>query len=349
MSDPAVERASLVAQTRRWTHHRMVGVTLKTALAAGVAWQLGVMLPAYLPSYSFYAPLGALTVMYSSLYDSAVQGLRTLAAVSVGVLVAVGLHLVAGPNAVTVAIALGVGIVLGNFRKLGDQGSWAPMAALFVFTAGRADTLEYVVGYLSQLALGAVVGFTVNSAVFPPLPLQDVERATRAVRRGVVDVLSALVDLLEADRDVVDERADQVSRVLAPLPATRQGLWEATSQAERAQYGNPRRKRWQGTQAAVMALARSTDSTASVMEDLAREVLEERTPLRESESTQLTVAAGSLRDVISQSRDGAPDAELVARTHELLDDAADGSATFVVQRAVAGLRRCLRIATSWTE
>lgn len=56
MSDRINERASGVARAGRRAHHRLVGLTLKTALAAGVAWQLGVILPSYLPAYSFYAP-----------------------------------------------------------------------------------------------------------------------------------------------------------------------------------------------------------------------------------------------------------------------------------------------------
>ncbi|HWC21770.1 MAG TPA: hypothetical protein VG502_05680 [Flexivirga sp.] len=308
-----------------------------------------MMLPAYLPTYAYYAPLGALTVMYSALYDSAVEGLRALAAVTVGVSLSVALHFAAGPNAITVAIALGVGTVLGNARNFGAQGSWVPIAALFVFTAGGPDTLEYVVGYLSQMLLGAVVGMVINLVVFPPLALHEVERATRAVRRDIVRVLGALVDLIDADEDSIEDRAAGVRAALESLPDTRQRLRQATSQAERAQQGNPRRTRWQDSHSDVLALAGSSESAASVVEDMAREMLEDRTALHRSDSSRLSAATGALRDVIVQSREGVPPADLVRRTNDLLDEAVPDGAPFVVPRARRALRRCLRIATGWTE
>lgn len=307
------------------------------------------MLPAYLPQYAYYAPLGALTVMYSALYDSLVEGLRAVCAVSLGVLVSVVLHLVAAPDALTVAVALGVGMVLGSLRQLGDQGSWVPIAALFVFTAGRTDTLHYVSGYVSQLTLGAVVGLVVNTVLFPPLGLHEVERATRALRRQIVQVLTALVDLVDADDESLEERAQVVEQALADLPEARQRLREARAQARRAQHGNPRRRRWSQEESDVLALATFTDRAASLLEALAHEMLDERTPLTRADSARLAQATAALRDVIAQSRHGVPDEELVHRTSELLEDAVPPDAPFVVQRAADGLRRCLRIATSWTE
>lgn len=238
---------------------------------------------------------------------------------------------------------------MGNLRRLGDQGTWAPIAALFVFTAGRANTLQYVVGYLSQLALGAMVGLIVNSVVFPPLALHEVERSTRAVRRDIIGVLDTVVELLQADEGSTDERAAEVRTALGTLPDTRQRLGRATAQAQRAQHGNARRKRWQGSHADVLALAAASESAVSVVEDLAREMLEDRAPLRRPETSAVASAARSLRDVLAQSREGVPDQDLVRRTEDLLDDAAIEGAPFVVQRAVAGLRRCMRIATGWTE
>lgn len=327
----------------------MVGVTLKTALAAGIAWQLATMLPGFLPQYAYYAPLGALTVMYSALYDSLVEGLRAVCAVSLGVLVSVLLHLIAAPDALTVAVALGVGMVLGSLRQFGDQGSWVPIAALFVFTAGSTNTPHYVAGYVSQLTLGAVVGLVINTAFFAPLGLHEVERATRAVRRQIVRVLTVLVDLVDADEESIDARAQDVEAALADLPETRQRLRIARAQARRAQHGNPRRRRWRREHSDVLALATFTDRAASLLEDLALEMLEERTPLRRADSARLAQATAALRDVIAQSRHGIPDEELVHRTGELLEDAVPENAPFVMQRTADGLRRCLRIATSWTE
>lgn len=346
MAHTADDHAARVARAGRRTHHRIVALSLKTTLAAGIAWQLGVMLPSYLPTYSFYAPLGAVTVMYSALYDSAVEGLRAIGAVALGVLVSLLLHLAHGPNAVTVALAVGIGMVLGNIRVLGSQGSWVPLAALFVFTAGRADPPQYIAGYLSQLTLGAVVGFVVNSVVFPPLALHEVERATRAVRRDIVSVLGALVRMLEADDDAVEERSEDVARTLVGLPDTRQRLRTATSQAERARHGNPRRKRWSGSHADLLALAAASGRAASVVEDLAREMYEEREVLSRSERARLAAAITSLRDVMAQSRDGVADGDMVRRTDELLDDVVLDGSPFVIQRATGALRRSLRILTN---
>lgn len=349
MPEPASGPASSVARAARPTHHRLVGVTFKTAVAAGVSWQAGTVLPAFLPHYAFYAPLGALTVMYSALYDSAIEGLRAVAAVTLGVLVSVALHIAVAPNAATVAITLGIGTLLGNLRRLGGQGSWVPIAALFVFTAGRANTLEYVAGYLCQLSVGALIGLIVNSVVFPPLALHEVERATRAVRREIVKVLGTLVELIDSDDEASDEGARKVPDALRNLPDVRQRLRASTQQARRAQLGNARRRRWRTDRAHVLALADVSDRAASVVEDLAHEVLEERAVLGRSDTARLCAAALSLRDAIAQSRGGVPDPDLVRRTHELLDEAGTNQSPFVVQRTIAGLRRCLRITTSWAK
>ncbi|NNG41046.1 hypothetical protein HJ588_17445 [Flexivirga sp. ID2601S] len=348
MSESTDVRAAKVARVGRIAHHRLVGMSLKTALAAGIAWQLGMILPAYLPQYAFYAPLGALTVMYSSLYDSAVEGLRVLAAVATGVLVSLTLQLVAGPNALSVAVALGVGVLLGNLRKLADQGSWVPLAALFVFTAGQTHTTEYVVGYMSQLLLGAGVGLVVNSVVFPPLALHETERAGRAVRRDIVRVLSALSGLLEADHATADERADDLSSAAASLPESRQRLRTAMSQARRAGHGNPRRQRWQGSRSEVLALAGATERCAGMTEDLARETLEEVPALRRAMVPTLAQAVTSLRDLIVRSPAGVPSDAEVRRTDEAIDRAASRARSFPEQRTVAGLRRCLRAASDRT-
>lgn len=108
----------------------------KTALAAGAAWAAAHLMPAPVDQYAYYAPLGALVSMYSTVADSLRNGLQSLVGLALGIGVALLFGSFTGTTAVAVALVVGVGVVLGGFPRMGTAREWVPMAGLFVLVLG---------------------------------------------------------------------------------------------------------------------------------------------------------------------------------------------------------------------
>lgn len=172
---------------------------LKTALAAGLAWELGKLVPgAHSP---YLAPLVALLVMQITIADSISAASQRLFGVIVGVLVALAILAALGVNGVTIALLVLVSLVLGSALRLGPQGvPQVAVSALLVVAVGGSSTVGFAFARIAETIIGALVGIGVNALLAPP-------------------------SLLEPARDAVDAHAAALSRVLADLAAAiRQGL-----------------------------------------------------------------------------------------------------------------------------
>ena len=186
-------RRALVHQLRR----PRLQLVLKASLAAALAWQIGSAVPGSLSEYAYYAPLGAISVIYPAVTDSVREAARAVVAIGLGIAVAMAIQWVAWPNALTVGLVVAAGTALGGWSWLGEQRSWVPVVGLFVLVLGGAETGTYAAGYVGQIGLGALVGLAVNVLVLPPLSLYDVRRTVSEVRGRVADQLCAMADLLE--------------------------------------------------------------------------------------------------------------------------------------------------------
>ncbi|WP_050671176.1 FUSC family protein [Luteipulveratus halotolerans] len=286
--------AALPSAARRAVRRPLLALAVKSALASGIAWAIGSHLPSPVGQYAYYAPLGAFTVMYLTVSDSTKEALRTLAAVVLGSAVAVPALLLATPNAVTVALVIGLGTLLRAVPRLGDQSSWVPLAALFVLTASGGDTDGFVLSYVCQIALGAAIGLVVTYVVFPPLALYDVDRAMEDLRVTLVRQLVAVADALERhESPTLAEWRD----ILRDLSSPRERLRYTVERARRARRGNPRARsrRWQPVEDSTIPAAEALERVAWLVEDLSIEVMEfdraETPALRRSPTTDLAAAA----------------------------------------------------------
>lgn len=98
----------------------------KAALAAWVAWAVaGWWLAAPM---AFVAPWVAVVLVESTVYRSLAHGLQQLAAIAVGTVVATGAALVLDSTMVTMALVLPTVLLLGQWQRLGSQGSTPPPA-----------------------------------------------------------------------------------------------------------------------------------------------------------------------------------------------------------------------------
>ncbi|WP_324275417.1 hypothetical protein [Blastococcus brunescens] len=119
--------------------HPVVQRGIRAALAAGVSWQLAVLLPGALSEYAYYAPLGAVIACLPTVADSASVAWRTVLAILLGGGIAVGVHEIARPvpTALTLALVVALGIGVEQWRVLGSNASWVTVAALFTLTLGK--------------------------------------------------------------------------------------------------------------------------------------------------------------------------------------------------------------------
>jgi uncharacterized membrane protein YgaE (UPF0421/DUF939 family) len=153
--------------------HPRVLLALKTALAVGIAWTVAPHLPGVAEDYPYYGPLGALISMHPTLMRSITTGLRTLAGLAIGMLLAAAIILFFEPNVVTISLIVGAGVLVAGAKWLGAGSDTVPTAVLFVLIIGGPNADAYSIGYLSQMTAGVIVGVAVNMLIFPPLTINN--------------------------------------------------------------------------------------------------------------------------------------------------------------------------------
>ncbi len=242
-------------------------------MAAGLAWQLAVLLPPTLSDYAYYAPLGAVIAVHPTVADSASAAWRTVAAMFLGFGLAVGVYeLTRGvPNAFTIALIVAIAIVVEQWKLLREQASWVSFAAVLMLTVGTDDPGAYVLRYGGLTLLGAAVGVAVTTLLFPPMLLtravQQLETTRALVAAHLEDVAVALRDGAipapaewEARGEVLDAALDRMRR--------------EEQQVERARKANPRAHRWQGRASSIREQSRALDRVAVLIDDLTTLVVE---------------------------------------------------------------------------
>lgn len=249
---------------------------IRAALAAGVSWQVAVLLPAPLAEYAYYAPLGAVIACLPTVADSASIAWRTVLAILLGGGIAVGVHQMTGPlpTALTLALVVAVSIWVEQWRLLGSNASWVSVAALFTLTLGDAnDPTAFVLPYAGLVLFGAALGVLVTTLLFPPLPLTDARRQIERVRELLAEHLELVAgELRRGDLPTPDEEERRVATLDAPLERMR----EAERTVERARRANPRARRWQEPAARLRAQSRSLDRVAVLADDVTTLVAEYR-------------------------------------------------------------------------
>lgn len=205
------------ASVRAWTvrarrsgsyeFNTVLGV-LKGALAASVSWYIAQeVIGAQMPAF---APFTAVLMMQITVYRSAVQSLRYIGAVLLGIVVQAFLAFTAGPDVLTFALIALITLAIGHLRFLGAQGPQVPTAAFFAFSTfltaeGFSGRLEQLGQIVVLVAVGCVVGTLVNLVVFPPMRHRSVDWSFSALAHSLCDLLGDL------SRDLADGEIDESS------------------------------------------------------------------------------------------------------------------------------------------
>lgn len=213
-------------------------LAIKAALAVGIAWVVAPLMPGVVDEYPYYAPLGALLSMHSTLKGSAKYGLQILAGLATGIILAAIVLFVGAPNVLTISLVVAVGVVIGTMRWLGAPGQeYLPIAALFVLIVGGQDASGYAIGYLVQMIVGIAVGLLVNLLVLPPLTfdsaVQKFSHFRRSLSKHLNDVGTALTESWPPTRE---DWASQNESLAAAAAEVRETIHLAND----SRKGNPR-------------------------------------------------------------------------------------------------------------
>jgi uncharacterized membrane protein YgaE (UPF0421/DUF939 family) len=260
---------SVLVQLRRPAVQRGV----RAAVAAGLAWQVAVLLPPLLSDYAYYAPLGAVIAVHPTIADSASAAWRSVLAILTGFALAVGVYELTRsvPNAVTIALIVALAVLIEQWQLWREQASWVSFAAVLMLTVGRDDPDAYVLRYAGLTLLGAAIGVLVTTVLFPPLQLtRAVEQIalTRAVlARHLHDIAETLRHGQVPDPAEWTERNRRLDGALDRMRA-------AEAQVERARRANPRARRWLGRAERIREESRTLDRVAVLVDDLTSLVVE---------------------------------------------------------------------------
>lgn len=250
---------------RTWlAEHPRVVIAAKTAVAAGLAWAAVRQLGEWSADYPYYAPLGAVVAVTSSVARSAREAVAALGAILTGAALALAVQLGDLPVVLDLVVVVGLGTVLGGLPWLTPMGSWVPIAGLFVLLVGRDDPVHYSAAYLGLTALGAAIGVVVNLAV-PPLPLVRASRVEQRLRDLLADQLDLLADGLLCEQELSEEEWAERRRDLAPGVRKLEEVMAELSDARRANW---RLSQWRATADHQHDQARALHQLSLLVEDV---------------------------------------------------------------------------------
>jgi hypothetical protein len=210
--------------------------TLKSTVGAVLAYVAAGPLPGEAP---VLAPLTALLVIQSTLYETLTSGVQRVGSVVAGVLVAVGLSTVFGLTWWSLGLVVLAALLIGQRLRLGSQLMEVPISAMLVLAVGvhpEAAALSRVY----ETLVGAAVGVGVKMLT-PPLYVHSAGDAVGELADQIGRLVREIGD--ELRQGWTHERAEHWLIRARDLPGPVQNAREALAVAEDSLRLNPRRHR----------------------------------------------------------------------------------------------------------
>lgn len=282
----------------------------KTMLAVGLAWLIAPHMPGVTDEYPYYAPLGALLSMYPTLMGSAKSSFQTLLGLAAGIGLATVVVLTVGPTWWTIPLVVGVGVLVSGTGWFGAGREYIPMAAMFVLIIGGQNADDYSLGYLTQTAVGIVIGLVVN-VLIAPAPLTGAAAARLGAFRE--QLARHLDDIGSAVSESWPPEHEQWADDAASLADTAGELRAALAEADESRRGNPRakghRSRMQQSHEELAALDRIAHLIRDISDEIADTIWDRPAglPLDPALPGPLSEACHAVAEVIA--RGGASSAE----------------------------------------
>ena len=164
----------------------------KAALAALLAWLAAAHL--FGIPQPFLAPWAAVFIVEATVYRSLRTACQQVAAVVVSVLLAAFIDWVAPWQLLGIAVAVLVGLLIGQWRRFGDSGPWIGITALLLITWGTARVSELLVDRLVETVVGVTIGIAVNGLLFPPVYSGRAQEMTRRLASDMASLLTEMAD-----------------------------------------------------------------------------------------------------------------------------------------------------------
>ena len=325
-------------------------LSIKAALAVAVAWTVAPMVPGIAAQYPYYAPLGALVSMYPTVSGSAKAGIQTLIGLVAGIALALTGLLLGSPTTWTIALIVGVGVLLAGIPKLGAGQDYLPMAALFVLVVGGDDPDGYSLGYTVQMLVGVAVGLSINAVVFPPLHLNGAVDGLASLRLALSRQLK---EMATAITESWPPKHEDWSNRRSELISFSKEVRESVQLAERSRFGNLRSRRHtrdlDGDYRALRAMERVTLYVEDMTEVLATAIwtLPKDMPVQDKLSEQLSEAMLACGEAVekwdadteeyAQAREAVHKLQIDMNSHASPDSPVDVTASLAMS-----MRRILR-------
>ena len=303
--------------------------------------------------YPYYAPLGAVVAMSSTLLGSVRTSVQSIASIWLGSLIALIAASFLEPSPLTATLVVGVGMRVAGWHRLGAMGSWVPTAALFVLIIGATDPVGFVGAYGGLTLVGATIGVGMT-LLFPQLPLPPADKALDDLREVLVVQLEQLVDALQQDSPPTGEEWEE-RRV--PID---QALWRMRSAlrlVKEAARGNRRRARNLHRLERQIEEAKIMERVTFLIEDLTQVLGEEERAENDTVGLgrELRPAASralqALADLLREGDGRTVDADLQAAAEDGLSRLVEQIARvraesphdglFTASSIVTNIRRCL--------
>jgi uncharacterized membrane protein YccC len=247
-----------------WTNAAQL---LKTAVAAVLAWLLAVHV--FGIAQPFLAPWAALLTVHATVLGSVRRGVEQVGASVIGVLVAFGAGQLFGPDALALAVAVLIGLLVGSIRGVRADSTTAAATAVVVLTTGYSDDGGMLAARLLDTGIGIAVGLLVNLVVWPPLRDRGAASAIDAIDDRIGELLCEIAVALRREREPAVD--DWVART-AELDDDIREAWRVLGQARESGRLNLRR--------ATPKRMRAADDFAAILRRLEQAVAETRSMAR---------------------------------------------------------------------
>lgn len=147
---------------------------VKSAVATIGAWLIaGWLVPGPLP---VFAAIAALLVVQPSVNQSFAKALERSIGVIAGVVIAVGLSLLLGPQSWVVLLAIVVAMLVAwAFRASPGTGNQVAISAMLVLALGSSNP-QYALDRIVETLIGVAIGIVVNALVVPPVLTEPARR-----------------------------------------------------------------------------------------------------------------------------------------------------------------------------
>jgi uncharacterized membrane protein YgaE (UPF0421/DUF939 family) len=186
----------------------------KTVIAAVVAWVVAVHV--FHLAQAFMAPWAAVLTVQATVFGSLRGGAQQAAASVVGVLIAFAAGQLFGLDALSLGLAVLVGLAIGAVPGLRAQGTTAATTAIVVLTTGYSANDHMLAARLADTGIGIAVALLINLVVWPPLRDRGAARQIDAIDDRVGDLLKEIAEHIR--RGFTADSPTEMSTAGLPAP-----------------------------------------------------------------------------------------------------------------------------------